>query len=99
MLQLKIVNVGIISLAKILGVLYGLFGLIVGFFIALSSLLGIQAGGEMGQAQAMGPAAIIILPVIYALIGAISGLISAFFFNLAAKWMGPLEVNVAEKSV
>jgi len=98
MLKLRLMNVNMISLAKIIAIVYGLFGLIMGCFVAVSKMLGIQATGEMAQLQNFGVGAIVILPVIYCIIGAISGLVSAFFFNTAIKWVGPLELNVAERA-
>jgi len=95
MLKVRKVKVG--SLAKIMGVLYGFFGLIMGMFFALIKVLGIEGSPETAQFEAMGLLAIIILPVLYALIGAFSGLLTALFFNLAARLVGPLELEIQEK--
>jgi len=97
MLKLRLMRVNMISLAKIIAIVYALFGVIMGCFVAVSKIMGIQLTGEAAQLQNFGVGAIVILPIIYALIGAVSGLVSAFFFNTAIKWAGPLEIDVAEK--
>ena len=42
----------------------------------------------------LGLLAIVLLPICYGLLGFVAGLISAFFFNLAAKYAGGLEIDV-----
>ncbi|HLF17931.1 MAG TPA: hypothetical protein VI749_03440 [Candidatus Omnitrophota bacterium] len=93
----QIKRLGIVSLAKIMAVLYGLFGLLMGLFVSLMKALGIEATGEAAQLQSVGFAAIIIFPIVYALIGAVSGLLTAFFFNLVVGWTGGLEMEILEK--
>ena len=92
----RIRKIGIISLAKIMAVIYGLFGVLMGLFVVISKILGIEATGEGAQLQAAGYAAIIIFPLLYALIGAVSGLVSGYFFNLAVNWVGPLELKIVQ---
>ena len=98
MLKLKLMRISMISLARILAVVYALFGIVMGFFVAVSKILGIQAEGDAAQLQAFGYGAIVILPLIYGIMGGVSGLVSGFFFNTAIKWVGPLELDLAEKS-
>jgi len=43
----------------------------------------------------MGFGAIIVAPIIYAIIGAIGAGIAAVVYNLAARWMGGLEVDIS----
>jgi hypothetical protein len=92
----RIKEVGIVSLAKIMGVIYAIFGLLMGLFIVVAKAVGIEASGEMGQLQAVGNFAVVIFPIIYGLIGALSGLATGFFFNLAVMWVGPLEVRIVQ---
>jgi len=92
----KIKEVGIVSLAKIMAIIYAFFGLIVGIFISLSSVFGVEASPEISQLQGVGFFAIIIFPIIYGLIGGFSGIASGFFFNMAVNWVGPLQVKIVQ---
>jgi hypothetical protein len=47
-----------------------------------------------GMVMGMGLAAVVLLPILYGVFGFIGGVISAFFFNLAAKYVGGLELEV-----
>ena len=44
--------------------------------------------------MAMGAGAAIFAPIIYAVMGFIIGVIGAFIYNLVAKWVGGIEVEV-----
>lgn len=97
-------SVGIVSLAKFMGLLYAGLGLLFGCIFALFSLLGggamLAAGGAdsgaagMGMMAGMGIGAVILFPIMYGILGFIAGLVSAFLFNLAAKFTGGLEIEV-----
>lgn len=89
---------------KVGAVLYFFFGVIAGVFIfALSGIMGMatrQAGGPGGGLPsgfpgfAMGAIGLIIYPVLYAVIGAIAGAIGALLYNLVARWIGGLEIEL-----
>jgi len=84
--------------------LYGLLGFILGVLVALISLLagGIAArlgqNGPPGLSAAFGFAggvgAIVFMPILYGLFGGIVLGISALVYNLVAKWVGGLEVDI-----
>jgi hypothetical protein len=61
--------------------------------------LGSLAGGGVPGARALGfgfgPGAIIIFPILYGVIGGIGGAIGAVVYNLAAGWVGGLEVDIS----
>jgi Transmembrane domain of unknown function (DUF3566) len=83
-------------------VVYAFLGLIIGICMALFSMvagsLGSLAGGAPG-ARALGfgfgLSAIIIFPILYGIIGGIAGAIGAVVYNLAAGWVGGLEVDIS----
>jgi len=78
----------------VLGVLYGLLGLIFVPFFLLMAVFGAKAGGPLA---AFGGAFFAILfPVIYAIAGFIGGIIAAAIYNLVAKWTGGLEFEVRD---
>jgi hypothetical protein len=95
-------RVGVVSLAKVLGVLYGAIGLILGLIFSLLSVMGLAFGAafnESGGPEAVigaffGIGAIILLPLFYGGIGFISGLLTAALYNLTARLVGGLEIEV-----
>lgn len=77
----------------VLGVLYGMIGLVAAPFFLLAALI----GGKTSGAVAMGGVAFaVLIPVLYAVLGFIGGIIAAFFYNLVAKWTGGLEFEVSD---
>lgn len=88
----------VLSVAKIGAALGAVMGFFVGIFMALigttimrltvlSSTYGILFGA----------AAIVILPVVFAVVGFIGGLIVAFFYNVIAEAIGGIEMGLGQK--
>jgi hypothetical protein len=97
-----ITKVGVMSLGKLMGIMYAAIGLLFGGIYALVAVVGggamLAMGGNEGamgggMMMGMGVAAVIVLPVIYGVLGFIGGLVTALFFNIAAKYAGGLEVE------
>jgi hypothetical protein len=95
-------RIGVLSLAKIMGVLYGGLGLVIGICFALFSMLGggaMMASGAEGSAggggmlMGMGIGMAIVAPIFYGVLGFIGGLLSGWLFNLAAGFVGGLEIE------
>jgi hypothetical protein len=78
----------------VLEILYGLLGLILVPFLFLATIFGAKSGGA--PAAVGGLVFAILIPVLYAVVGFIGGLISAAIYNLVAKWTGGLEFQVQE---
>jgi hypothetical protein len=100
----RIKRIAPLQAGKMLGVLYACIGLIFLPFFALAGVAGAFAQ-QSQQAQAAGaaPAAIvaammfgfgIFMPVFYGIFGFIFGVISAAIYNLIARWIGGIEVEV-----
>ncbi len=87
----RVKKIGVLSLAKIFGLLYALFGLIIGVLFSVFSFFGLSAD-ETGLY--FGTISIITVPILYGIIGFIGGLITAFFYNLIASKVGGLEVEI-----
>jgi hypothetical protein len=97
-------KIGVLSLGKLMAVMYAGIGLLFGILYALFAVVGggamMAMGGEEnaalggGMVMGMGLAAVVLLPILYGVFGFIGGVISAFFFNLAAKYVGGLELEV-----
>ena len=91
------------SALKVGLVVYAFLGLIVGICVALFSMmagsLGSLAGDGVPGARALGfgfgLSAIIIFPIMYGIVGGIGGVIAAAVYNLAAGWVGGLEVDIS----
>jgi len=78
----------------VLGVLYGLLGLIFVPFFLLAAIFGSKSGGA--PAAFGGVFFAILFPVLYAVAGFIGGIIAAAIYNLVASWTGGLEFEVRD---
>jgi hypothetical protein len=92
-------QIGVGSLAKILAALYAFWGFIFGAIVAVVALAG--AGMSAASDNPMpgwfgglfGVGAIIFLPILYGLFGAIGGAITAVMYNVVAGMVGGLVVE------
>lgn len=100
-------RVNAVSLAKIQGIIMAIFGLLGGIIMAgfggMIGSLSRQAGAggaalPAGFGLAFGVGGIIFLPIVYGILGFIAGLISGWIYNLVAKWVGGIELELTEKS-
>ena len=73
--------------AKMLGILYGVLGLV---FMPLFLLGGLFGGEEAVFGAMFG----LFIPVCYALIGVVSGAVGSVVYNLIAGWIGGLEFDL-----
>ena len=87
MAQIKRFSIG--QSAKVLGVLYLLLGLL---FIPLFLLMGMFSPG--GEGFPFGTMFAVAMPVLYGIIGIVSGAIGAGLYNLVAGWVGGIEVEL-----
>jgi hypothetical protein len=86
-----------LSVGKVAGVLYGAMGLIVGVIVSLAA----TAGGLIGH-DTFGPlagglvgiGAVVLLPIFYGGLGFIVAIIAAWLYNLAAGFVGGIEIDV-----
>ena len=102
-------RIGVLSLAKFFGLLYGGIGLVGGLLISGFSFLGIILGDLGGSrygdsyvsASSLGStlAVVVVLPVIYAILGLIGGIVTAFICNLALRFSGGLELEADTRAV
>jgi hypothetical protein len=88
-------SVGVLSVAKILGVMYACLGLI---FAPFFLLIGVMASAVGQQKNAMAGffsvGFALFFPVLYGVIGFIAGLIGALLYNLFARWVGGFELQL-----
>jgi hypothetical protein len=77
------------SIAKVMGLLYGVMALIPALFFAVFAMAN-QQDAPFGLIFA------ILLPIFYAIGGVIGGLITGFIYNLAASAVGGIVIDVDE---
>lgn len=95
-----------VSLAKLQGIIMALVGLVGGLFFTLfgslagalmSSLPEAEKTVSTGGVLALGAGAIILLPIFYGITGFVGGLIGGLIYNLIAKWVGGVTLELEEK--
>ncbi len=79
------------SLAKIMGLLYALLGLIVGVIFLFVSLIALAFTHVAGW---FGLGAVILFPLMYGVMGVVFGYLTALLYNFAAQWTGGVEFEV-----
>jgi hypothetical protein len=89
-------SVGVLSVAKILGLIYGCMGLIVAPFFLMMGLMGSALGQQQNNplAGAFGIGLAVLAPVFYGAMGFIMGAIGALLYNLFSKWVGGFELEM-----
>jgi hypothetical protein len=96
-------RIGVLSCGKVLGTLYVAVGFVFGLIFSLISVLGMAIGagsGEIGGGQALfgmlfGIGAVIILPIFYGIMGFLGGLLMAALYNLVARVVGGIELDLS----
>lgn len=89
-------RVGPLSCARLSGLLYAVFGLILGAIISLVAVAGGFASDDHAAAFGgfIGVAAVLVLPICYGLLGFVATLIAAWLYNVAAGVVGGIEVDI-----
>ena len=91
----RIKSVGVLSCAKMLGVLYGCMGLL---FIPFALIAGLASMATQQANSAIGGAAMlafgILAPFLYGAMGFVFGAIGAWIYNLIAKRLGGIEIQL-----
>jgi hypothetical protein len=91
--MVRLRSVGVLSCAKIYGVLHMAIGIVFGLFFGLIGLVGMAAAPER---QKLGMIGILIIaalsPFIYGAIGFVIGALGALFYNWIASALGGIEM-------
>jgi len=89
-------RIGPASAFKIGLVSHALVGLIAGVFCSLVVLTGapLASHAHMPFAGTIGAMAVTVCPIVYGIIGGIAAVIAAILYNLAALWVGGVEVEL-----
>jgi hypothetical protein len=96
---LEIRGIEVLSLAKMLGAIYLVLGLLFGIVFALvSTLAGIAGSATADEGRMLGflfgIGAVIVLPVFYGAIGFVGGVLIAALYNLFAGLVGGIRLTV-----
>jgi hypothetical protein len=91
-------SVAVLSVAKIMGAIYALIALIFVPFFLLAGLMSSVASGHNNPLGALGGIGIALLsllvPVFYGGIGFIGGAVGALLYNLMAKSLGGIQIEL-----
>jgi hypothetical protein len=91
----KIKRFAPLQLGKMLAVLYGAMGLlIIPFFLVIPLVAGRLPQQQRVGVLALGAGFAFFVPVIYAVMGFVIGVVGAWVYNLVARWIGGIEVEV-----
>jgi hypothetical protein len=93
-------SVGVLSLAKVAGVLYAIIGLIIGVCFAIFATIGVF--GQSGAADDMPPflgvlfgaGAIVFFPILYGVMAFVMFALLAALYNFIAGMIGGIAVDV-----
>ena len=97
-------RIGVLSLGKVMGAIYGGFGLLFGVIFSFVAVIGTAfgtafegaSGAEALLGAVFGIGAVIFLPLFYGLMGFLGGLLMAALYNLAARFVGGLELELEQ---
>ena len=100
--NIQIIGVNVGSVSAFMGTLFSLFGLVAAIFYSFSTTVQFtQSTDSVLQGLAFGLArgivAIIFLPFIYFLFGALMGFLYAVIFNGVAKSMGGIGIDIVRR--
>jgi hypothetical protein len=86
------------SVAKIAALLYGIIGLVIGAIMSLAAVaFGSALAAQRNDAwigTIFGVSAIVVLPILYGIGGGIMAAFSAFIYNIAARVVGGVHIQV-----
>jgi len=109
MAQMVIKNVGVLSVAKVQGLIMACIGLIFGIIYGLVFLLfgaAMMAAGSGGRSGVIGAGGsvvaglifMIVIPIFYGILGFVIGAITGLVYNIASKYVGGIELEIEPAS-
>jgi hypothetical protein len=90
----------VLSVAKIMGVIYAVGGLLfLPIFLLVGLVSSIVGGRDHPFGAVAGLATGIMFPILYGVMGFILGAIGASLYNLVAKWIGGIQLELHSESL
>ncbi len=95
----RVKRLGVLSVAKIQAAVMGVMGLVIGLIygviLVVTGIIAVASGSKAGILMVFGAiAAVILLPLLYALLGFVFGALSAWVYNLVAGRLGGIEIEL-----
>ena len=95
----KVKRFGILSVAKIQSAVMGVMGLFIGLIYAViltvTGIIAVIGGTKAGIMMLVGAvAAVVLVPILYAVIGFVFGALSAWVYNIVAGRVGGIELEL-----
>jgi hypothetical protein len=96
---MELKRIGPLSAGKILGVMGFILGLLMGLFtivvsMATSAYFGDYFGDSSIMSVMFGVGSILVMPFLYGIIGFLQGLVGAWLYNLIAKFLGGIRLEL-----
>jgi hypothetical protein len=84
------------SAFKVVAVIYAIVGLVIGILYALAMLANFALPGvtQAPRGAVVGVFAVVLFPILYGIVAGVIGAASALVYNLAASWVGGLEIDI-----
>jgi len=93
-------KVGVLSAAKIMGLVYGLMSLVfLPFFFLIMMAASLAEPQQSGPGVVMVAVMSIMMPFFYAAAGFVMGALGAFLYNAVAGWVGGIELELGPLGV
>ena len=89
-------SVGVASVAKMYGAISAGVGLLIGLCLALASMVGASFADTTQEAMfapILGVGAVVLMPILYGVMGAIGGALGAVLYNVFAGMVGGVTLN------
>jgi hypothetical protein len=91
----RLKSIAPLQLGKMLAILYGIMGLLfVPFFLLMSLASASMPAQQRVGMMAFGAGFALAMPFLYAGMGFVCGALGALIYNVVAKWIGGIEVEV-----
>ena len=98
MQEIKAVN--IISVAKVMGILYGILGLLfIPMFLIMTAAAGLSGQKDAALGAGIGIVFALAMPIFYGLMGFVMGALMAWIYNLVAGRWGGIELDLRTKQI
>lgn len=96
-MQVRLKKISPLPAAKVAAAIYGCLSLVFVPFLLIGALASAVSGAEgSGIVAAMGIGMFIIIPIAYVITGFLGTLLACWLYNLAAGWLGGIELELAE---